>query len=614
MRCDKKYIYIADPVVNLTKMTYREFKEEWTGVTILLKPTSLYKPIKQDKVRLTSFIPLLLKEKRFIIKIIIISILVNMINILGSYFMKSIIDFYIPQKLKTWVSMISMALIASYIMQQILSYLQKYFLILLVKTYSINILSPYIKHLFRLPITFFETGRAGDILSRLNDANSITDALASTMLSLFLDVTIIVGISIFLYYQSTILFVLILIIIPIYAVIVFGFMNSFERKRIKSMEANATLSSYLMENITGMETIKALTCEKKCYKQIKYNFSNYYEKTFLLNKLNIKQNVLKKVVQLILNVSILWVGANLVIDNQISIGTLLVFNSLMIYFMNPIENIMNLQLKLQIAGVANNRLNEIFTVKSEFEKNKLDIKLNQNSSKLIFSNISYGYGYEKEILTDINITIEHNSKVAFIGESGSGKTTLAKMMVSFFEPSKGKITLGGLDITNINKSVLRQQIIYIPQQTYIFNGTILENLLLGVVKEVTQKDIDSAIKMAELKSFIDSLPLGLDSVLSSDFSALSGGQRQKIALARALLTNSSILIMDEATSNIDILTERKIINNLMALNKTIIFISHNLNITQKVDKIFVLAKGKIIEEGSHEFLLKAKGYYSNLIN
>ncbi|ENJ4016342.1 peptide ABC transporter ATP-binding protein, partial [Staphylococcus pseudintermedius] len=145
--------------------------------------------------RLTYFIPLLLKEKRLIIKIIIISILVNMINILGSYFMKSIIDFYIPQKLKTWVSMISMALIASYIMQQILSYLQKYFLILLVKTYSINILSPYIKHLFRLPITFFETGRAGDILSRLNDANSITDALASTMLSLFLDVTIIVGIS-----------------------------------------------------------------------------------------------------------------------------------------------------------------------------------------------------------------------------------------------------------------------------------------------------------------------------------------------------------------------------------------------------------------------------------
>ncbi|PWZ99948.1 peptide ABC transporter ATP-binding protein, partial [Staphylococcus pseudintermedius] len=131
----------------------------------------------------------------------------------------------IPQKLKTWVSMISMALIASYIIQQILSYLQKYFLILLVKTYSINILSPYIKHLFRLPITFFETRRAGDILSRLNDANSITDALASTMLSLFLDVTIIVGISIFLYYQSTILFVLILIIIPIYAVIVFGFMN-----------------------------------------------------------------------------------------------------------------------------------------------------------------------------------------------------------------------------------------------------------------------------------------------------------------------------------------------------------------------------------------------------
>ncbi|EGQ1709428.1 ATP-binding cassette domain-containing protein, partial [Staphylococcus pseudintermedius] len=140
----------------------------------------------------------------------------------------------------------------------------------------------------------------------------------------------------------------------------------------------------------------------------------------------------------IIIVSILWVGANLVIDNQISIGTLLVFNSLVVYFMNPIENIMNLQFKLQIAGVANNRLNEIFTVKSEFEKNKLDIKLNQNSSKLIFSNISYGYGYEKEILTDINITIEHNSKVAFIGESGSGKTTLAKMMVSFLNLQRVK--------------------------------------------------------------------------------------------------------------------------------------------------------------------------------
>ena len=297
-----------------------------------------------------------------------------------------------------------------------------------------------------------------------------------------------------------------------------------------------------------------------------------------------------------------------------SLGQLITYNALLFYFTNPLENIINLQSKLQTAQVANNRLNEVYQVKSEFEEQKIVEDLSMIHGDLTFKEIHYRYNYGRDILSGINLTIEQGSKIAFVGVSGSGKSTLAKMMVNFYNPSQGEIKLGGMNLNQIDKKSLRQHINYLPQQPYVFNGTILENLLLGAKEDTTQEDILRAVEIAEIREDIERMPLNYQTELTSDGVGISGGQRQRIALARALLTDAPILILDEATSSLDILTEKRIMENLMSLDKTLIFIAHRLTIAERVDKVVVLNQGKIVEEGKHTELITQDGFYANLVN
>ena len=278
------------------------------------------------------------------------------------------------------------------------------------------------------------------------------------------------------------------------------------------------------------------------------------------------------------------------------------------------ENIINLQTKLQTAQVANNRLNEVYLVASEFEEKKTVSDLSLLEGDMDFKQVHYKYGYGRDVLSDINLTIPQGSKVAFVGISGSGKTTLAKMMVNFYDPSQGEINLGGVNLNQIDKKALRQYINYLPQQPYVFNGTILENLLLGAKEGTTQEDILRAVELAEIREDIERMPLNYQTELTSDGAGISGGQRQRIALARALLTDAPVLILDEATSSLDILTEKRIVDNLMALDKTLIFIAHRLTIAERTEKVVVLDQGKIVEEGTHADLLAQGGFYAHLVN
>lgn len=233
---------------------------------------------------------------------------------------------------------------------------------------------------------------------------------------------------------------------------------------------------------------------------------------------------------------------------------------------------------------------------------------------MTFKGIHYKYDYGQDILSDINLAIKQGSKIALVGVSGSGKSTLAKMMVNFYNPSQGEIRLGDLNLNHIDKKSLRQYINYLPQQPYVFNGTILENLLLGAKEGTTREDILRAVELAEIREDIERMPLNYQTELTSDGTGISGGQRQRIALARALLTDAPILILDEATSSLDILTEKRIVDNLMNLDKTLIFIAHRLTIAERVEKVIVLDRGKIVEEGNHADLLARNSFYTHLVN
>ena len=613
---DKENIYIADPDpgIRLTKLSRERFEKEWTGTSIFMAPSPNYKPHQEKRQGLTSFLPILINQKGLIINIILATFLVTLINIVGSYYLQSIIDTYVPNQGSSTLSIISICLVIVYALQQILSFAQDYLLIVLGQRLSIDIILSYIKHAFHLPMSFFATRRTGEIVSRFTDANSIIDVLASAVISIFLDISTVLIISIILFLQNSNLFFISLLGLPVYVVIIFAFMKPFEKMNRDTMEANATLSSSVIEDINGIETIKSLASEKTRYQKIDREFVDYLKKSFTYSRAESQQKALKKLAQLFLNVCILWMGANLVMDGKMSLGQLITYNTLLFYFTNPLENIINLQSKLQTAQVANNRLNEVYLVNSEFEEQKMVEDLSTVQGDMTFKKVHYKYDYGQDILSDINLTIKHGSKIAFVGVSGSGKSTLAKMMVNFYNPSQGEIRLGDMNLNHIDKKSLRQHINYLPQQPYVFNGTILENLLLGAKEGTTREDILCAVELAEIREDIERMPLNYQTELTSDGTGISGGQRQRIALARALLTDAPILILDEATSSLDILTEKRIVDNLMNLDKTLIFIAHRLTIAERVEKVIVLDRGKIVEEGNHDDLLARNSFYAHLVN
>ena len=593
-KAKKDYLIIGDPdpSVKVTKMSKERFKQEWTGVAIFLAPAPSYKPHKDKKNGLFSFLPLILKQKTLITYIVLASLLVTLVNIVGSYYLQGILDEYIPNNMKSTLGIISLGLVITYILQQLMAFSQSYLLTVLSQRLTIDVILSYIRHIFTLPMSFFATRRTGEIISRFTDANSIIDALASTILSLFLDVSIVFIVGSVLVLQNIQLFLLTLVALPIYTVIIFAFLKPFEKMNHDVMQSNAMVSSAIIEDINGIETIKSLTSEELRYQKIDSEFVDYLDKSFKLSKYENVQTSLKHGAQLILNVAILWFGARLVMDNKISIGQLITYNTLLSYFTNPIENIINLQTKLQSAKVANKRLNEVYLVASEFEGTT---SMTSNlSGDITFHDVSYRYGFGSYTLSDLNLTIKQGEKVSLVGISGSGKTTLAKMIVNFYEPNQGNIRLGNMDLKMIDKKQLRQYINYLPQQSYIFSGSILDNLTLGASPDITQEDIIMACQIAEIRADIEAMPLGYQTELS-DGAGLSGGQKQRLALARALLTQAPILILDEATSGLDVLTEKKVINNLMQLtDKTIIFVAHRLSIAKQVDRVLVLDKGKLI--------------------
>ena len=603
-----------DPTVKVTKMTKERFASEWTGVAIFLAPAPSYKPHKDKKNGLMSFLPLIFKQRSLIFYIVLASLLVTLINIGGSYYLQGILDEYIPNQMKSTLGIISIGLIITYILQQMMSFSRDYLLTVLSQRLSIDVILSYIRHIFELPMSFFATRRTGEVISRFTDANSIIDALASTILSLFLDVSILIIIGSVLLVQNTNLFLLSLISVPIYIIIIFAFIKPFEKMNNDVMQSNSMVSSAIIEDINGIETIKSLTSEEARYQKIDSEFVDYLDKSFKLSKYSILQSSLKQGAQLILNIVILWFGAQIVMTGKISIGQLITFNTLSSYFTNPLENIINLQTKLQSAKVANNRLNEVYLVESEFKNTQTLTDSQFLAGDICFEDISYKYGFGRDTLNNINLTIKQGDKVSIVGISGSGKTTLAKMIVNFFEPYKGRITINNNDLKMIDKKVLRQHINYLPQQAYIFSGSILENLTLGANQMISQEDIIKACEIAEIRQDIEQMPMGYQTELS-DGAGLSGGQKQRIALARALLTKAPVLILDEATSGLDVLTEKKVIENLMVMtDKTIIFVAHRLSISERTNQVIVLNQGKVIETGSHQELMTKQGFYHYLFS
>ncbi|CAK1254577.1 peptide cleavage/export ABC transporter [Fructobacillus tropaeoli] len=612
---NKVYIADPDPDVKKIKMSYENFAKQWTGVALFLVPNPEFTPEKTKKTGIRSLLAIIGKQKGLIANIVASSLVVTLVSIIGSYFIQFLVDEYVPNNMMNTLTIVSVGLITAYIFQQIMFYVQQYLLIVLGQRLSIDLILSYIQHLFKLPMNFFYTRRVGELTSRFNDANSVIEAVASSILSMFIDVVIIIIMAIVLLSYNANLFLITALSIPIYGLIVLSFVKIFARLNLQTMRSGADLESSVIESLSGMETIKALGAEENSYQHVDQEYVRFLKNSFSKARVTAIQEALKGALKMILQVLVLWYGANLVVQNKLTIGELMAYNALLGYFTEPLQSIINLQSRIQTAMVAAHRLQEVYAVESEFANEENKLTIDATDLDIHFQSISFEYQYNQAIIDQLSLAITNGEKIALVGVSGSGKSTLAKLLVRFFdlEPNHGKIILKGTDIKHLPKKALRSMITYVPQEPHLFNGKIIDNLLMGVKGPVTTEEIFKATEIAGIRDDIENMSQGFNTEIT-DAGTLSGGQKQRISLARALLTEFSVLILDESTSNLDVLTEKKVVDNLLALqDKTIIFVAHRLTIAERVNRVVMLEQGKIVADGPHDELLKSNQAYRTLV-
>lgn len=612
---DKGKLIIGDPAKGIEKKSIKEFSKIWTGVILIITPGEKFIPMNEATNDLSSFFKIIFKQKGLIFQIILLSFFITFFGIISSYYFQGVIDFFIPNNAINSLNIISLGLLTMYIFQMIFEYIRQYLLLIMGQKMSMDIMLSYFKHVLKLPMNFFATRKSGEIISRFLDANKIIDALGNATLTIFLDITMVIVIGFVLAIQNITLFSITLISIPLYTIIILSFIKKYNKSTEEEMQAGAIVNSSIIESLDGIETIKAYNSEEKVYQKIDREFVDMLRKGFKTSNLDNIQQTLKTSVKLIISGIILWIGSYFVISGKISIGQLITYNALLSFFTEPLQNIINLQTKIQTATIANNRLEEILSIEQEIKVSKKHLKRNIFKKDITLKNVSFSYGMRAPVLEDITLKIQGGSKVALVGQSGSGKSSLAKLLVNFYSPQEGNIFYDNVESKNIDNQYIRKHITYIPQESFFFSGTLLENLVFGLDKEIDFETITTTCEAVGIIDFINNSPLRFDTLVEEGGINFSGGQKQRLAIVRALLRNSSILILDEATSAIDPILEKKIIDYILSLkNKTVIIIAHRLSIAKKCDNVFVLNKGKLVESGSHDRLINLNGVYNDLWN
>ena len=625
-KISKKQVIISDPAVGIVKLKPEEFfgevhekdkppKYAWSGVLVLLVKNETFKKGDETKGLFSRFFYLLLPQKKLLLHIFVASLIYTVLGILGAFYFKELLDSVLPDGLRKTLTTISIGVILLNVFKVLLNAFRSHLMLYLSQKLDIALLLGYYRHVIELPMNFFGTRKVGEIISRFNDAGKVRDAISGATLTIMIDTIMACAGAIILYMQNPRLFGIAVIIVMLYGIIVTLFHRSYEKLNRKQMENNSQLTSYMVESLNGIQTVKSYNAERKVNRETEVKFVKLLRSVFNLSWVSNIQASLKFFIELVGGVIILWVGGVSVINGEMTIGALITFNSLLAYFLDPIKHLIDLQPQIQTAVVAADRLGEILELEAEKDESEYKKMTPESlSGDIEIKNLNFRYGTRKLVLENIDITIKNGQKVAFVGESGSGKTTLSKLLLNLYSAESGEILINGNNIKDINIETLRERIAYIPQETFLFSGSIFENLTLGL-DNATMNDIIDASKMAQAHDFINELPLRYQTRLEENGTNLSGGQRQRLAIARAMLKKPDILILDEATSNLDAITERALDRTIheFAGNMTTIFIAHRLSTIKNCDVIYVMDKGKIIESGTHKELILQGGKYAYLV-
>lgn len=611
-RVQRNKVLIADPARGKYNLSRQEFLEGWTGYALLLNPTEQLKEFPEDKPSLWRFLKLLLPYKSTAFNIIFASLLVQVFGLVTPLFTQIILDRVVVSNSLTMLHVFGLGMLLFGIAEVILSATRKYLLSYLSNILDLTMIAGFIRHTMKLPLKFFESRHVGDIITRVNENQKIQRFLLSKVMIAWLDVLMsVVYLGLMFYYNWRLTLLIIALIPPV--IIITLIATPWIRKVSREVfNKSAEQNSSLVESITGIETVKTTASEQELRWRWENYLTDFLNMRFRRQKLVVKLEAANKFISVVGTTALLWYGASLVIRGDLTIGQLVAFNMLLGKVVNPIISLANIWDELQEVLISVEWLNDVFMVQSEETAEQQMLPLPPIEGNISFQNVIFSYDSEGETnaLNGVTFDVNAGQTIAIVGRSGSGKTTLAKLLQGLYQPDSGQIYIDGHDLRHVSPRSLRSQLGVVSQESFLFSGTILENITLYRPEFTLEQAIEAA-KLAEAHSFIQQMPLGYNTKVEERGGNLSGGQRQRIAIARALLDNPRILILDEATSSLDTESEQRFQDNLKRLSqdRTTFIIAHRLSTVRDADCILVLDQGLLVEKGTHEELIQSQNLY-----
>lgn len=606
---------IQDPATGRPQMLKRdELEARWTGTLVLVtKRASLGDLMRRFDV--SWFIQAMKKYKRLLVEVLVASFFLQIFALISPLFFQVVIDKVLVHHSLSTLHVIGFGLVSVAIFECVLGALRTYVFSHTTNRIDVELGARLFKHLAALPIAYFEARRTGDSVARVRELENIRNFLTSSALTLVVDLFFtFVFLGVMAYY-SMFLTGIVLCSFPFFIAISAGITPIFKRRLDEKFNRGAENQSFLVESITGIETLKAMAVEPQMQRKWEEQLAGYVKASFRVSNLGNWASQSVQLVSKIVTASILFFGAGAVMDGSMSVGALVAFNMLSGHVIQPVLRLAQMWQDFHQARLSVERLGDILNTVPEPTFTPGRAALPAIKGKISFEHVTFRYRLDgQEVLKDVHLDIEAGQVIGIVGASGSGKSTLAKLVQRFYTPESGRVLIDGVDLSMVDVSWLRRQVGVVLQENVLFNRTIRENIALADPGMPMERVVQAA-ELAGAHEFILELPQGYDTIVEERGSSLSGGQRQRVAIARALITNPRILIFDEATSALDYESESIIQENMKKIVKgrTVLIVAHRLSSVRGCDRIITVERGRIVEDGTHDQLANANGRYASLL-
>ena len=595
------------------QLTFEEFDSLWSGELLLVtKRDKLLSSVRNFDI--SWFIPSLVKYRKLFGEVLIASFFIQLFALVTPLFFQVVMDKVLVHRGFTTLDVLAFGFLVIALFDALLGGIRNYVFSHTTNRVDVELGAKLYQHLVSLPLAYFESRQVGQSVARVRELDTIRNFITGTALTLCIDLFFTLIFFVVMWWYSPVLTLVVMASIPFY-ILLSVFITPILRARLdEKFKHGAENQSFLVESITGIETVKAQAVEPQMQRRWEEQLSKYVSASFRSQNLSNVAGQVAGFINKLTTLGIIWWGAHLVMAGELTVGQLVAFNMIAGRVSGPILKLVQLWQDFQQAGISVKRLGDILNTPKEPGFNPNRSTLPKLKGDVSFDNVRFRYRPDGAIILDgVNLQVNAGEVIGIVGRSGSGKSTLTKLVQRFYVPEAGRVLIDGVDLSVVDTNWLRQNIGVVLQENFLFNRTVRDNIAL-TNPGLPMERVVAAAKLAGAHEFILEMPEGYDTMVGERGSNLSGGQRQRIAIARALITNPRILIFDEATSALDYESERIIQDNMASIcrNRTVFIIAHRLSTVRGCNRIVVMDKGAIVECGSHQQLLEQQGYYARL--